>query len=441
MVLDDATHEIAALVIVRDLPIGADPLDPTTLDEIASRDIGGLDTLQGSPLVRDRIERFSKVYDDDRGSKNFSTSQDVSFATPTNAYAVRNRLLAYFSNKTPSSLGTLPVVDNARAEADMTLSLFFRVTQTQVFVGAAVTPASKFKENQSLMSDLANGSHLSGTNGRVAYACEHRTTPALKTDFIFVIDNTPSTVVWHAALQTASTSLFDAFERSGLDFRIGVVTTDSEVLRGKGFTKNIDDFKEAAQVGLGGNITEMGIEYGLRAILRAKAQTDDAHKLRDDAGLVVLFMSDEDNNNIVPISTYVQDYKDQHAIAFSIVGPLPAGCTKVGYAQASAAGKNYITLANQTGGSSGSICNENVSEVIEEIVIGALGASSRSALMKRPISASLAVRTDAVASVARSRSNGFDYEPGNNSILFFGQAAPKVGANYDAAYAFFQYIQ
>ena len=116
-----------------------------------------------------------------------------------------------------------------------------------------------------------------------------------------------------------------------------------------------------------------------------------------------------------------------------------AGFVKVGYALG-LPGDQYITLANQTGGSSGSICNENVSEVIEEIVIGALGASSRSMLDKRPVSGSLSVRSD-MRAISRTRSNGFDYEPGNNSVLFFGSAAPKVGAPYDAAYAFFQYLQ
>jgi hypothetical protein len=233
--------------------------------------------------------------------------------------------------------------------------------------------------------------------------------------------------------------LFAAFQNSGLDFRIGVVTTDSEVLRGRGFSSDINDFKSALQVGLGGNTNEMGIEYGLKAIQLAKMQTNPSLRLRDDAGLVVIFMSDEDNHGTQPVADSVAKYKALNAVAFAIVGPRPFGCEKVGYAFALVADQ-YITLANQTGGSSGSICNENVSEVIEEIVIGALGASSRSALGKTPISASLSVR-NAMIPVQRSRSNGFDYEPGSKSILFFGTSAPKVNDPYDTAYAFFQYIQ
>ena len=149
-------------------------------------------------------------------------------------------------------------------------------------------------------------------------------------------------------------------------------------------------------------------------------------------------MSDEDNHGTRPVSEYVTEYKAANAVAFSIVGPRPMGCINVGYAQAQVGGQ-YITLANQTGGSSGSICNSNVTEVIEEIVVGALGASSRSSLKKRPISASIAIRANKVE-IARSRSDGFDYEPGNANILFFGKSSPKVNVAYDAAYAYFQYI-
>jgi hypothetical protein len=76
--------------------------------------------------------------------------------------------------------------------------------------------------------------------------------------------------------------------------------------------------------------------------------------------------------------------------------------------------------------------------VIEEVVIGALGASSRSELMQRPISGSLSVRT--ATQLERNRTSGFDYEPAANSVLFFGAAAPTVGSRYESAYHFFSYI-
>ena len=66
-----------------------------------------------------------------------------------------------------------------------------------------------------------------------------------------------------------------------------------------------------------------------------------------------------------------------------------------------------------------------------------LGAASKSPLEQRPISNSLSVQT--VMPVARSRTMGFDYDPGGNTILFFG-TVPAEGTKFDAAYSYFAVI-
>ena len=58
--------------------------------------------------------------------------------------------------------------------------------------------------------------------------------------------------------------------------------------------------------------------------------------------------------------------------------------------------------------------------------------------MRRPVSSSLAVRTD--AQVARSRQSGFDYDPSGNTVLFFG-VVPPTGTDFQVAYHFFVTLQ
>jgi len=91
-----------------------------------------------------------------------------------------------------------------------------------------------------------------------------------------------------------------------------------------------------------------------------------------------------------------------------------------------------------TGGTSGSICNPNLSETIQEVLLGALGAASRSPLVRQPVSSTLAVRTG--VDVGRSRSNGFDYDPSANTVLFFG-SVPAQGTPFQVAYQFFVTLQ
>jgi hypothetical protein len=445
LVFDDSA-DLSGFVLQRPIPSSVDPTVPSSLETIANAEVGALPQLAGSPLVRDRLERSSRIFvNADRPARvlrTLSTSQLLTFGGPTTAFAVRNRLLAALSGKDPASLGLMasgpPAATN---DTEQIVNVFFRFGARELFIGVVVSPNVKSRENQAALNDFANGSHLGDESGTLTNRCEQRVTPSLKTDFLFVIDNTISMVEEQQALQEAAQGLFDAFQRAGLDFRLGVVTTDSEVLRGKGFVTDINDFKAAARVGLDGNTTELGIEFGLRAIRRARMATAPNLTLRDSmsTGLVVIFLSDEDNKSIRPnlFSSYVMDFRMEGAVVFSIVGPKPSGCIRIGRGEA-APGDQYIDLANATGGSSGSICNPNLTEVIEEVVIGALGASSRSTLDRRPISGSLSVRT--MVELQRNRANGFDYEPASNSILFFGRAAPTVGGAYESAYQFYNYI-
>ncbi|HEY1089176.1 MAG TPA: vWA domain-containing protein, partial [Archangium sp.] len=314
--------------------------------------------------------------------------------------------------------------------------LLFRVTTNEVFVAGAVSTVSQFRANQIALSDLTNGTHLSDPAGLLTYDCETIPVPPLKTDFIFVVDNSASMLEEQTALANSADALFQAFSNSGLDFRIGVITTDSDVLRGTGFTSDLQQFKSDVRVGINGNGFEMGVEFALRAIRIGKLAMDPSRRIREDAGLVVVFVTDEENAGLRPVASYAADYIAEKAVAFGIVGPRPIGCTRVGLG-AAVAGTEYIDLAAATGGSTGSICNPNLTEVVEEILFGAIGASSRARLMDRPISGSLQVKTDML--VPRARQNGFDYDPANNTVLFFG-ASPPAGTDVTAGFATWFYL-
>ncbi|HEY1097312.1 MAG TPA: hypothetical protein VGF99_00230, partial [Myxococcota bacterium] len=69
------------------------------------------------------------------------------------------------------------------------------------------------------------------------------------------------------------------------------------------------------------------------------------------------------------------------------------------------------------------------------ILLGAAGAASRSPLDRLPVSSTLLIEAGAVR-YPRSRTEGFDYERGANTILFFG-AQPGEGTPVDIGYAYF----
>ncbi len=436
LVLDDAASNFAGFVLRR--PVPADLVgQPGALSLLAAREVAALTNLGGTPLVRDRIERSNRVYVDDRMQGNASHASTLTFATATTPFSVRNRLATSLSGRPASDVGPLPVVAGSATEDRLVVYLLFRITRTDVFIAGAVSTLRDFTANQPALTDFTNGSHLSAPDAILNYNCEHLGAPPLKTDFLFVVDNSASMLEEQAALASSADALFTAFQASGIDFRIGVITTDSDVLRGSGFTSELGQFKSDVRVGINGNGFEMGIEYALRAIRRARPATlPAALRIRDDAGLVVVFVSDEENSGLKPVADYATDFLAENAVTFGIVGPRPSGCTRVGLG-AAVAGTQYIDLSTATGGSTGSICNPNITEVVEEILFGAIGASSRATLASRPISGSLATQT--TVPVPRARQNGFDYDPANNTLLFFG-VSPPAGTDVTVAYATFVYI-
>src|SRR5204862_7889856 len=109
----------------------------------------------------------------------------------------------------------LPQVAGAAAEDKMVVNIMFRLSGGHLFVSVAVTPLSKLTQNQPVVLDLTNGSALGEPNAKLQYRCEHRTAPALKSDFIFVVDDSGSMSEEQAALVNAAGSLYSAFQSAG----------------------------------------------------------------------------------------------------------------------------------------------------------------------------------------------------------------------------------
>jgi hypothetical protein len=282
------------------------------------------------------------------------------------------------------------------------------------------------------LSDLTNSSH-EGTQGDLL-TTDCLTSPAasLRVDFVWVVDNSASMQEEQAALAIAADTFFAALQRTRIDFRLGVVTTDGDALQGGGFTNDLETFRDRVRVGINGNGIEEGIEFGMRAIERAATATDTTAKLRPSAIPVLIFYSDEESSNLRPIQGYIDALRRRNVLAFAIVGPRPRGCLAVGRGVARV-GEAYIQVADALGGLSASICAEDLTRPIEEILVAAAGAASLTQLANQPISGSLEVQLPERL-IPRARTSGFDYEPAANSILFFGDAALQEGTRFRVSY-------
>jgi len=442
--LDDLGQDVAGFVLRRALPPGVDASDPATAADIADSEVQYLDHLQLSPAASGRIAEQTRSFVDIWGRPGIFSAQHLEFPQPVTAARVRENVLVSLAHVPPGSVSNLPLASASAIVAQQhMLYLLFFVTPEGVLVIGVVTPEPRYVGNQMLLGDLTNGTHIGVPGYELRRECEVKTLPELQSDFLWVIDNSASMQEEQVALANAAGAFYNALRSSGIDFRLGVVTTDGEVLRGGGFTTDLATFQNNVRVGINGNGREMGLEYGLRAIAASRAGADPSRQLRENAALVVVFVSDEDSVNLLPVDDYVTAYREQGAQVYGIVGPRPWGCQRVGLGVARP-GFSYIAVADGTGGSTGSICNPNLAETITAILIGAAGAASKSPLGRLAVSNSLAVRVQMepggeLTAATRSRSNGFDYEPGGNTILFFGttETLPPADSLFEVAYQYF----
>ncbi|MCC7384489.1 MAG: VWA domain-containing protein [Deltaproteobacteria bacterium] len=434
--IDEETLGLRAFLVRVPIDPNIDRLDPNAAGLVIDQliDPALTSNIPGVIGTAIRVDETLKSTFSHNGLAAARTLRSLTMRNTVLPSALRKGLLARIAGVPVTDLGGLPSAAVDDPTSELTLAAFAQVASatSSADVLVALVPAAATSSAATLLGDLSNSTHFGTPGALIEVTCDTSTASALRVDFLWVVDNSASMQEEQQALAQAADTFFGALQRSRIDFRLGVVTTDGEALRGGSFTGDLDEFKDRVRVGINGNGQEQGLEYALRAIERARTATESSERLRADAVTVVIFYSDEESSNLRPMSEYVDRFQTLGVLPFAIVGPRPRGCQSVGRGVARV-GESYIRIVELLNGSTASICSENLTRPIEEILIAAAGEASLTTLRDQPISGSLEVQLPAFL-IPRDRQDGFDYEPAANSILFFGQAAPPVGTTFRVAY-------
>lgn len=194
-------------------------------------------------------------------------------------------------------------------------------------------------------------------------------------DILFVIDNSCSMYEEQTALGHSFDDIINPIELAGLDFHVGVVSTDmddprqSGKLRQAGGLRYLDNstpdittaFRSMAQMGTSSSYAEKGRAATFAAI---EELGDGFNKgfYREDAHLAVVVLSDEDDysgSDPVTRAQFIRWMKTLKAsedmVSFnSIVGPL-GNCST-----AAEEGTDYLVVTDQVGGTHTSICSRRL---------------------------------------------------------------------------------
>jgi hypothetical protein len=248
-------------------------------------------------------------------------------------------------------------------------------------------------------------------------------------DILFVIDDSTSMDDEQAALALYGPNLITTLAESDTDWHIAVVTTSSPTLRGPVITRDTDDptdqFATQIMPGTGGKHDEKGIEMAYKA-LHAEAAPGTPF-FRDDARLVLIFISDEEEQSetVDPwdAAAYLQKIKDPRMVlAHSVTALSGDGCSVESY------GTRYAELTAMVGGLRIPICGD-WSGIVSDLASASVVELDRFALSRTPLEDTIQVRVDG------NIATGWTYDESTNEIVFELEAAvPDAGAEISISY-------
>lgn len=243
-------------------------------------------------------------------------------------------------------------------------------------------------------------------------------------DVLWVVDDSCSMGDEQQRLGTNFPIFFDFFEGSGLDYHIGVVTTDMDApaRKGKLVTKNGERFitpetsaaatvfKNMTNLGTGGSADERGNE-ATYAALELERNAYNLGFLRENSGVHVIVVADEADysTNITPeeLASYLNGLrKDPDDVTFS--GIVLANDVK------------YRAVSNAVGGIMWDVAEQDWTVVLEMLGLQAAGLKREYFLSQLPVPGTIEVWVHDLtgAELRFDEKEDWEYNPRRNSISF-----------------------
>jgi hypothetical protein len=261
-----------------------------------------------------------------------------------------------------------------------------------------------------------------------------------KLDIIWVIDNSGSMAEEQANLGASFSDFIDDFIDESVDFKMGVTTTDTrnsgggwavgsslaDLTSAEAAADEADfksDFTRLVNVGISGDGREKGLQASESFINRYKASW-----MRDDAYLVVVYLSDEQDQSPKTKEEYLASLQAAktnagYVKAYSIVNTLnncPSNIT-CGF-------DRYAYQAEQTGGSLADVTS-NFSTVLADMSQQIINLLDTFPLAHDPVAGSVEVRVNGVVQASGWSVTG-------RQLKFDAGSVPAVGASVQVRYQY-----
>ena len=256
-------------------------------------------------------------------------------------------------------------------------------------------------------------------------------------DILFVVDNSGSMGANQTQLANNFDIFINVFATSGVDYQIAFITTDSPEFVGDIITPFTPDpvveaVNQISSIGYYGSPHEKGFDMSYEATSGGGHAAPGSAFLRDDARLVVIYISDEDDfSSIISLGADMANHlyslksSDALVIAHAVAGDVPSGCSGNGGATA---GTEYNNAVTAMGGTFLSICSEDWGTPMEELARESIGLIEFD-LSDRPIEDTIWVTVDSTVVT------DWVYNDVSQSIIL--TSAPPQGSEIIITYALY----
>ena len=297
--------------------------------------------------------------------------------------------------------------------------------------------------------------------------------PSNEVDILWVVDNSRSMTEEQQAVATSAQQFVTGLETSGMDFHLGVITTDVDatnldagvLLGSPSYLENatanyVTAFQQRVQVSTGGSDQEKGLQAAITALTPPLTNSRNIGFLRPDAMLSIIVLSDEndcsdfgalgsgadgescytDSDKLTPVSDLadlirtVKDDPSRITVSGIIGPPTASACVDT------VPGHRYEIAISSFAGIEADICETDYAGIMERLGLIATGVMDTFPLsyVPDPDTIEVAVKPAEAPEYAipNNEVDGWTYldDPAAPRIQFHSTAIPERGALVSVTY-------
>jgi len=254
-------------------------------------------------------------------------------------------------------------------------------------------------------------------------------------DVLWVIDDSGSMNRFQTNLSSNIGLFVSTFMATGADYHMSVITTSDATPSPLITSADADPASTLAShvmVGIGGSGIEKGIQFAERALSSVTSVGPGSAFFRNDATLVVIFVSDEadqSDGNWASYLTFFDNLKPAgNFIPYGVIGDYPAGCSISAYNSAHF-GAGYWDIIDHYGGDWYSICATDWGVQLQNLADAMTAKRSHRLDEPDPIVSTIEVTVNGQAT------ENWEYDSDTNSVIFAEDHIPTEGQTIVIDYA------